>query len=171
MLQHHTENSLYVEKKNAKIHCIKNNLMEKQIIYFPRGGGRGRKRKGEGPFLPTFPTLSSRGLNTQATTSSLWLLCRLTTQWELSITVYHSSQSWKARHDQPASQAFPCGLGAKNEERESNGASTRAGWHSFHFSCGQNRESRSSVVLCSETKRKRLLRRLPLKWINDHHHH
>ena len=31
---------------------------------------------------------------------------------------------------------------------------------SFHFSRGQNRESRSSVFLCSETKRKRLLRRL-----------
>ena len=30
----------------------------------------------------------------------------------------------------------------------------------FHFSRGQNRESRSSVFLCSETKRKRLLRRL-----------
>ena len=40
--------------------------MEKQIIYLPRGEGRGRKRKGEGPFLPTFPTLSPRGLNTQA---------------------------------------------------------------------------------------------------------
>ena len=31
---------------------------------------------------------------------------------------------------------------------------------SFHFSRGQNRESLSSVFLCSETKRKRLLRRL-----------
>ena len=31
---------------------------------------------------------------------------------------------------------------------------------SFHFSGGQNRESRSSVFLCSETARKRLLRRL-----------
>ena len=31
---------------------------------------------------------------------------------------------------------------------------------SFHFSRGQNRESRSSVFLCSETARKRLLRRL-----------
>ena len=30
----------------------------------------------------------------------------------------------------------------------------------FHFSRGQNRESCSSVFLCSETKRKRLLRRL-----------
>ena len=56
MLQHHTENSIYVEKKNAIIHCIKNKLMEKQIIYLPRGEGRGRKRKGEGPFIPTFPT-------------------------------------------------------------------------------------------------------------------
>ena len=71
MLQQHTENSLYVEKKNAIIHCIKNNLMEEQIIYLPRGEGRGRKKKGEGPFFPTFRTLSSRGLNTQATTSSL----------------------------------------------------------------------------------------------------
>ena len=31
---------------------------------------------------------------------------------------------------------------------------------SFHFSRGQNRESRSSVFLCSETARKRLQRRL-----------
>ena len=31
---------------------------------------------------------------------------------------------------------------------------------SFHFSRGYNRESRSSVFLCSETARKRLLRRL-----------
>ena len=31
---------------------------------------------------------------------------------------------------------------------------------SFHFSRGQNRESRSSIFLCSETARKRLLRRL-----------
>ena len=30
----------------------------------------------------------------------------------------------------------------------------------FHFSRGQNQESRSSVFPCSETKRKRLLRRL-----------
>ena len=33
-------------------------------------------------------------------------------------------------------------------------------WLLFHFSRGQNRESRSSVFLCSETKRKCLLRRL-----------
>ena len=33
-------------------------------------------------------------------------------------------------------------------------------WLSFHFSRGQNRKSRSSVSLCSETKQKRLLRRL-----------
>ena len=33
-------------------------------------------------------------------------------------------------------------------------------WLSFHFSRGQNRESRSSVFPCSETARKRLLRRL-----------
>ena len=73
MLQYHTENSLYVQKKNCN-----NPLHQKQLdgkannISPPRGGeGRGRKRKGEGPFLPTFPTLSSRGLNTQATTSSL----------------------------------------------------------------------------------------------------
>ena len=33
-------------------------------------------------------------------------------------------------------------------------------WLLFHFSRGQNRESRSSVFLCSKTKRKRLLRRL-----------
>ena len=33
-------------------------------------------------------------------------------------------------------------------------------WLSFHFSRGQNWISRSSVFFCSETKRKRLLRRL-----------
>ena len=33
-------------------------------------------------------------------------------------------------------------------------------WLSFHFSRGQNRKSPSSVFLCSETKRKRLPRRL-----------
>ena len=33
-------------------------------------------------------------------------------------------------------------------------------WLVFHFSRGLNRESCSSVFLCSETKRKRLLRRL-----------
>ena len=33
-------------------------------------------------------------------------------------------------------------------------------WLLFHFSRGQNLEYRSSVFLCSETKRKRLLRRL-----------
>ena len=33
-------------------------------------------------------------------------------------------------------------------------------WLSFHFSRGQNRGSRSSVFPCSETARKRLLRRL-----------
>ena len=33
-------------------------------------------------------------------------------------------------------------------------------WLLFHFSRGQNRESRSSVFLCSEIKRRRLLRRL-----------
>ena len=42
---------------------------------------------------------------------------------------------------------------SKERERESK-------WRSFHFSRGQSRESRSSVLLCSETKRKRLRRRL-----------
>ena len=88
---------------------------------------------------------------------------------------------------QPAQQAFPCGLGAKNEERESKTTrkmaqvKERGGggeerkvlpsppppptfifWLLFHFSRGQNRESRSPVFLCSETKRKLLLRRLAL---------
>ena len=36
-------------------------------------------------------------------------------------------------------------------------------WLSFHFSRGQNRKSPSSVFLCSETKRKRLLRRQKFK--------
>ena len=40
----------------------------------------------------------------------------------------------------------------------------RAGevWFSFHFSRGQNRKSLSKSSFCSETKRKRLLRRLAL---------
>ena len=41
-------------------------------------------------------------------------------------------------------------------------------WLLFHFSRGQNRESRSSVFLCSETKRKRLLRRLSFLWLLRH---
>ena len=54
------------------------------------------------------------------------------------------------------------GKGVK--ERMKYGTSKRAGRErlSFHFSCGQNRESRYSVFLYSETKRKRLLRRLLL---------
>ena len=82
-------------------------------------------------------------------------------------------------------QAFPCGFGTKNEEREPKTArkiarvKERGGggeewketlacslpspppppsfifWYSFHFSRGQNRKSRSSVFLYSETKRKR----------------
>ena len=52
--------------------------------------------------------------------------------------------------------AFLCGLGAKNQERESKTA-RKVFWLSFHFSRGQNRKSPSSVFLCSETKRKRLL--------------
>ena len=43
-----------------------------------------------------------------------------------------------------------CGLGAKNEEQESN----------FNFSHDQNQKSPSTVFFCSETKRKRLLGRL-----------
>ena len=54
--------------------------------------------------------------------------------------------------------AFLCGLGAKNQERESKTA-RKVFWLSFHFSRGQNRKFPSSVFLCSETKRKRLLRR------------
>ena len=70
--------------------------------------------------------------------------------------------------------------GTRVKDREKSGASKRAGrgwgrkegnflpypspsftfWLSFHFSRGQNRKSPSSVFLCSETKRKRLLRRL-----------
>ena len=40
-------------------------------------------------------------------------------------------------------------------------------WFSFHLSRGQNRKSLSTVFFCSETKRKRLLRRLvrhPESW-------
>ena len=71
--------------------------------------------------------------------------------------------------------------GTRTKDRAKNGASKRAGrdrgrkvsflpspppppsfifWLSFHFSRGQNRKSPSSLFFCSETKRKRLLRRL-----------
>ena len=52
-----------------------------------------------------------------------------------------------------------CGLGAKNEEQESKTPSFIF-WFSFNFSRDQNRKSPSTVSFCSETKRKRLLRRL-----------
>ena len=59
---------------------------------------------------------------------------------------------------QPAQHAFPCGFRAKNEEQQSktvqkirNGAKKK---------CSQNQKSHSSVLFCSETTRKRLLRRL-----------
>ena len=52
--------------------------------------------------------------------------------------------------------------GTRVKDREKSGASKRAFWLSFHFSRGQNRKSPSLVFLCSETKRKRLLRRLNL---------
>ena len=59
---------------------------------------------------------------------------------------------------QPAQQAFPCDFRAKNEEQQSktaqkirNGAKKK---------CSQNQKSHSSVLFCSETTRKRLLRRL-----------
>ena len=72
-----------------------------------------------------------------------------------------------------------------SKDRAKNGSSKRGGggeerketlWLSFHFSRGQNRESRSSVFLCSETARKRLLRRLNhkeddiIEKINQAHH-
>ena len=81
--------------------------------------------------------------------------------------------------NQPAQQALLCGLGAKNQEQESKTARKMAQvkewergcpspapppffifWFSFYFSRGQNRKSPSTVFFCSETKRKRVLRRL-----------
>ena len=71
--------------------------------------------------------------------------------------------------------------GTRVKDRAKNGSSKRAGrgwgrkvgffpspspppsflfWFSFHFSRGQNRKSLSTVFFCSDTKRKRLLRRL-----------
>ena len=52
--------------------------------------------------------------------------------------------------------------GTRVKDSAKNDASKRAGkeWLSFHFPRGQNRKSRSSVFFCSETKRKRLLRRV-----------
>ena len=60
--------------------------------------------------------------------------------------------------------------GKRVKDRAKNGAKERGGggeetfifWLLFDFSRGQNRESRSPVFLCSETKRKLLLRRLAL---------
>ena len=58
--------------------------------------------------------------------------------------------------------------GTRVKDRAKNGASKRAGRGgeerlSFHFSRSQNRKSRSSFFFfCSETKRKRLLRRLEI---------
>ena len=102
-------------------------------------------------------------------------------RWPVIYVLGAKSQS------QPAQQAFPCGLGTKNEEQESKTSrkmaqvKERAGggeerkfpsfpspspsfifWHSFHFSRGQSRGSRSStsVFLFSQIKQKRLLRRL-----------
>ena len=50
---------------------------------------------------------------------------------------------------------------AVQEQRMRNKSqSPREKWLSFHFSRGQNRKSPSSVSFCSETKRKRSLRRL-----------
>ena len=59
--------------------------------------------------------------------------------------------------------------GKRVKDRAKNDASKRATfifWLLFHFSRGQNRESRSSVFLCSETKRKRLLRRLDVVYFS-----
>ena len=42
-------------------------------------------------------------------------------------------------------------------------------WLSFHFSRCQNRKSPSSVFLCPETKRKRLLRRLRRRRLRKRH--
>ena len=67
--------------------------------------------------------------------------------------------------------AVACGLGAKNEEQESKTAPKMAqvkerGGFSFNFSRDQNRKSPASTVsFCSETKRKRLLRRLLSYWL------
>ena len=59
-----------------------------------------------------------------------------------------------------------------NNAKECIGTISFTFWLSFHFSRGQNRKSPSSVFLCSETKRKRLLRRLrevqnqaPFSWL------
>ena len=52
--------------------------------------------------------------------------------------------------------------GKRVKDRAENGIF----WLLFHFSRGQNRESRSSVFLCSETKRKRLLRRLDVVYFS-----
>ena len=65
-----------------------------------------------------------------------------TNSWQDYIAII-SSQTWEVRRDNFFFITFIT-------------------FHLDHFSRGQNRESRSSVFLCSETKQKRLLRRLRL---------
>ena len=82
-----------------------------------------------------------------------------TKSWLVNSPISPDIVRWPAVISSPA---FPCGLRAKNEERESKTARKLAQVKEllFHFSRGQNRKSRSTVFLCSETKRKRLLGRL-----------
>ena len=67
MLQHHTENSLYVENKKCNNPLHQKQLDGKANIISPPRGGEGKGHS----FQPFLPSGSSRGLNTQATTSSL----------------------------------------------------------------------------------------------------
>ena len=73
-------------------------------------------------------------------------------------------RKWSSFGSLRSKRCFPCGLEAKNEERESKTARNMARVKelSFQFSRSQNGKSRSSVFLCSETNQKRLLRRLQL---------
>ena len=145
-----------------------NPLHQKQIdgkannISPPRGG-EGKKEK-RGRAIPS---------NLSYPLPPLWLLCRLTTLWG---TEYHCLSLLTILKG----QAWPACIASVSVRFRSKERGTRVKWHkeksgvalvSFLAPRGQNRESRSSVFLCSKTKRKRLLCRLPVKWINDHHHH
>ena len=66
------------------------------------------------------------------------------------------------RQTQPEQQAFLCSLGEKNEERESKTARKVA---QVKERGGGEYTTSPLVFLCSETKRKRLLRRLRLGYV------
>ena len=63
-------------------------------------------------------------------------------------------------NSQPAGSKRFRAVSEQTTRKESQRPRKKWGSLSFHFSGGQNWKSGSSVFLCSETKQKRLLRRL-----------